>query len=64
MGDAILGKFPVVGVIAQDTSKEAIRWRERAQIESLFDAFQKNIRVGFFTVPNGLVFDATEGGVK
>ena len=38
--------------------------RERAQIESLFDAFQKNIRVGFFTVPNGLVFDATEGGVK
>lgn len=39
--------------------------QERAQIENLFDAFQKNIRVGFFQVPNGLVFDASrEGGAR
>ena len=38
--------------------------RERAQIENLFDAFQKNIRVGFFSLPDGLVFDVSRGGAR
>lgn len=45
---------------------EYVELTEEGQVEqimALFDAFKKNIRVGYFELPNGLV-DAPRGGAK
>lgn len=48
-----------VGYVAQDSNgwyyKEAVAKENKEQIAALFDAMHKQIRTGYFTIPNALV---------
>ena len=53
-----------VGYVTKDAKgwfyKEAVSKKEQEQILSLFDSFKKQIRSGYFTLPNAIVMTETK----